>query len=50
MRSHRDDSGKHKYGVTGGQLDRFAARMNKGLAAERKAGRLKPFTGKLKRG
>ncbi|MGA3284511.1 MAG: PmeII family type II restriction endonuclease [Verrucomicrobiota bacterium] len=44
------DYAEHEYGVTGGQLDRFAARMNKELAAERKAGRLKPFTGKLKRG
>ena len=41
---------EHEYGVTGKQLDRFVERMTKEMDAERKAGRLKPFTGKLKRG
>ena len=36
--------------MTGEHLDRFADRMNRELDAERKDGRLKPFTGKLKRG
>jgi hypothetical protein len=38
------------YGVTDAELDRFAKQMNKELDADRKAGRLKLFTGKLKRG
>jgi len=37
------------YGVTDAELDRFAKQMNKELDADRKAGRLKLFTGKLKR-
>lgn len=45
-----EDYAEHEYGVTGEQLDRFADRVNRELGAERKAGRLKPFTGKLKRG
>jgi hypothetical protein len=45
-----EDYAEQEYGVTGEQLDRFAERMNKELDTERKAGRLKPFTGKLKRG
>jgi len=50
VKVYSEDYAEHEYGVTGEQLDRFAARMNKELAVERKAGRLKPFTGKLKRG
>jgi hypothetical protein len=45
-----EDYAEHEYGVTGEQLDRFADRADQELNAERKAGRLKPFTGKLKRG
>ncbi len=45
-----EDYAEHEYGVTGEQLDRFADKINKELDAERKAGKLKPFTGKLKRG
>ena len=45
-----EDYAEQEYGVTSEQLDRFAENMNKELDAERKAGRLKPFTGKLKRG
>ena len=45
-----EDYAEHEYGVTGEQLDRFAARVNRELNAERKAGQLKSFTGKLKRG
>jgi hypothetical protein len=50
VKVYSEDYAEHEYGVTSGQLDRFAERMNKELDAERKAGRLKPFTGKLKRG
>jgi hypothetical protein len=45
-----EDYAEHEYGVTGEKLDRFAATANKMLNAERKAGTLKSFTGKLKRG
>ena len=45
-----EDYAEHEYGASGGQLDRFADRAYRELDAERKAGRLKPFTGKLKRG
>lgn len=44
-----EDYAEHEYGVTGAQLERFVARVNKELDADRKAGRLEPFTGKLKR-
>jgi len=50
VKVYSEDYAEHEYGVTGGQLDRFAERINQELDAERKAGRLKPFTGKLKRG
>ncbi|MGA3267495.1 MAG: hypothetical protein ABSE16_11800 [Verrucomicrobiota bacterium] len=45
-----EDYAEHEYGVTGGQLEHFADQANRELNAERKADRLKPFTGKLKRG
>ena len=41
---------EREYGVTTKQLDRAVARVNQELGAARKDGRLKPFTGKLKRG
>ena len=50
VKVYSEDYAEHEYGVTGGQLDHFAERMNKELDAEREAGRLKLFTGKLKRG
>ena len=50
VKVYSEDYAEHEYGVTGEQLDRFAERMNQELDAERKAGRLKPFTRKLKRG
>jgi hypothetical protein len=50
VKVYSEDYALQEYGVTGEQLDRFAERMNKELDAECKAGRLKPFTGKLKRG
>ena len=45
-----EDYAEHEYGAGGEALDKFAERTNKELDADRKAGRLKPFTGKLKRG
>ncbi len=45
-----EDYAEHEYGVTGAQLDRFAKQVNRELDADRKAGRLTSFTGKLKRG
>lgn len=44
-----EDYAEHEYGVTGAQLDDFAAKVNKELDADCKTGKLKPFTGKLKR-
>ena len=50
VKVYSEDYAEHEYGVTGEELDKFAGRVNKELDAYRKAGRLKPFTGKLKRG
>ena len=44
-----EDYAEHEYGVNGAALDKFAERVNKELDAERAAGKLQPFTGKLKR-
>jgi hypothetical protein len=49
VKIYSEDYAEHEYGATGEQLDKFADRVNKELDADRKAGRLKPFTGKLKR-
>ena len=40
---------EHEHGAAAGNLDNFAGRANKELDADRKAGWLKPFSGKLKR-
>ena len=45
-----EDYAHHEYGVTDDELDGFAKRANAELDADAKAGRLKPFAGKLKRG
>ena len=50
VKIYSEDYAEHEYGVTSEQLDRFADKENRELDAERKAGRLKSFTGKLKRG
>ena len=50
VKIYSEDYAEHEYGVTSEQLDRFADKANRELDAERKAGRLKSFTGKLKRG
>jgi hypothetical protein len=49
VKIYSEDYAEYEYGVTGNDLDSFAERANKELDADRKAGRLKPFTGKLKR-
>ena len=49
VKVYSEDYAEHEYGVTAEQLDRAVAGANKELDADRKAGRLKPFTGKLKR-
>jgi antitoxin (DNA-binding transcriptional repressor) of toxin-antitoxin stability system len=50
VKVYSEDYAQLEYGVSDEELDRFADKMNKELDADRKAGRLKPFTGKLKRG
>jgi hypothetical protein len=49
VKIYSEDYAEHEYGATGEELDQFADRVNKELGADRKAERLKPFTGKLKR-
>jgi hypothetical protein len=49
VKVYSEDYAEHEYGVTREVLDRFAEKANQELDADRKAGRLKPFTGKLKR-
>ena len=44
------DYAELEYGVTTEQRDRAVASIHKELDADRKAGQLKPFTGKLQRG
>ena len=50
VKVYSEDYAEQEYGVSGGQLDRFADKINQELTAERKAGKMKPFAGKLKRG
>ncbi len=50
VKVYSEDYGTQEYGVTDRHLDRFVKKTNQELDADRKAGRLKPFTGKLKRG
>jgi hypothetical protein len=49
VKIYSEDYAEHEYGASGAELDKFADRANKELDGDRKAGRLKPFTGKLKR-
>jgi antitoxin (DNA-binding transcriptional repressor) of toxin-antitoxin stability system len=49
VKVYSEDYAEQEYGASGEELDRFAARANKELDANCKSGRLKPFTGKLKR-
>jgi hypothetical protein len=50
VKVYSEDYGQIEYGVSDGELERFAKQVNKELDSDRKAGRLKPFTGKLIRG
>jgi hypothetical protein len=47
---YSEDYAAHEYGATPNALDEFVQKANKELDGDRKARRLKPFTGKLKRG
>jgi hypothetical protein len=47
---YSEDYATQEYGVTPEALDKFVRAANQELDADRQAGRLKPFTGKLKRG
>jgi hypothetical protein len=49
VKVYSEDYAVHEYGASGKELDRFAKRVNQELDGDRKTGRLKPFTGKLKR-
>ena len=50
VKVYSEDYAEQEYGVSGEELDKFAQAVNQELDADRKAGRLVPFTGKLKRG
>ncbi len=47
---YSEDYAMHEYAVTPEQLDEFVQKANQELDTDRKIRRLKPFTGKLKRG
>ncbi|PZR71750.1 MAG: hypothetical protein DLM73_15310 [Chthoniobacterales bacterium] len=44
---HSDDYALREYGVTEQELDRFVKRTRKQIARDRKAGRMKTFSGNL---
>jgi hypothetical protein len=50
VKVYSEDYAVQEYGATTEELDEFVQRANQELDQDRKAGRLKPFTGKLKRG
>jgi hypothetical protein len=50
VKVYSEDYAGQEYGATPEELDDFAQKANEELDADRRAGRLKPFTGKLKRG
>lgn len=50
VKVYSEDYAQQEYGVTSEELDDFVHRTNEELDADRKARRLKAFTGKLKRG
>jgi hypothetical protein len=50
VKVYSEDYAIHEYGVTSNELDKFVLKANKELDNDRKVRRLKPFTGKLKRG
>ena len=47
---YSEDYAEHEYGVTPEALNEFVQKANQELDGDRKGRRLKPFTGKLKRG
>ena len=50
VKVYSEDYAQIEYRASGEELEQFAQRVNKELDADRKAGRLKLFTGKLARG
>jgi hypothetical protein len=50
VKVYSEDYAAQEYGATPDELDRFAEAANRELDADRRARRLKPFTGTLKRG
>jgi len=50
VKVYAEDYAAHEYGVTPDALDDFVQKANQELDSDRKARRLKPFAGKLKRG
>lgn len=49
VKVYSEDYAEQEYGATPDHLDRFAQTVNRELDSDRKARRLKPFSGKLKR-
>ena len=50
VKVYSEDYAEHEYGVTPEALNEFVQKANQELDGDRKGRRLKPFTGKLKRG
>jgi hypothetical protein len=50
VKVYSEDYATQEYGATPEELDEFVQRANQELDQDRRARRLKPFTGKLKRG
>jgi hypothetical protein len=50
VKVYAEDYAVQEYGVTPDELDEFVRKANKELDSDRMSRRLKPFTGKLKRG
>jgi hypothetical protein len=50
VKVYSEDYTVREYGATPDKLDKFAQATNREVQADRKAGRLKPFMGTLKRG
>jgi hypothetical protein len=50
VKVYSEDYAQLEYGVSGEELQTFSKKINQELDADKKAARLKPFTGKLKRG
>ena len=50
VKVYSEDYAAQEYDATPDELDKFAQAANQELEADRKARRLKPFTGTLKRG